>query len=64
MPGTVQVLYGLINEDITEAVAPTLGLILEKQVGRCEAEWSLAAGEGNQPWGSGQGCLTLTVQVS
>ena len=38
MPGTVQVLYGLINEDITEVVAPTLGLIFEKQVGRGEAE--------------------------
>lgn len=37
MSGTVQVLYGLINEDI-EAVACTLGLIFEKQVGRCEAE--------------------------
>lgn len=38
MPGTVQVLYGLINEDITEAVTPNLGLIFEKQVGRCEGE--------------------------
>lgn len=64
MPGTVQVLCGLINEDITKAVAPTLGLILEKWVGRCEAGVEPGSRGGKPAGGSRQGCLMLTAQLA